>query len=74
MKKYFCVKKKENGQMDLSNPGPSVSRPKEGAAHDYDFSGYHQMHSVGDILTKSLHYLVAANSQPGKDSKHTNNV
>jgi hypothetical protein len=66
MKKYFCVKKKENGQIDLSKPGPSVSRPETDAYHDYSFSGYHQIHSVGIIFIQSLHYIDAANIQPGE--------
>jgi hypothetical protein len=52
-----------NGSVD---PGPSVSRPENDADHDYDFSGQYQMHSIGIIATQSLHYIVAANSQPGE--------
>jgi hypothetical protein len=51
--------------MDKSNPGTNVSR----LDNDTDggcaiFYGYQQMHSVGIIATQSLHYILAANSQP----------
>jgi hypothetical protein len=52
--------------MDLSDSGPSVSRPESDVDHDCDFSGYHQVHSVGVIFIKSSHYFDAANIQSGE--------